>query len=188
MLPSAKDQTDAFDDLYKHYKHKIFNYFYRMTGNRENAEDLTQETFLKAYQGIDRFEGRSSISTWLFRIAVNTYLNAVAKTKQAPEECTVETIKDPSSLTKEMELRELQWCMQKFLSDLPDSYRTPIILYELQGLRIKEIAEIMNISPETVKIRLIRGRKKLRAIMCKQCSFFRPNNPCNCRGEKWKAK
>ncbi len=193
-LETKTHNTGQFEEIYESCKKRIYNYFYRMTGDREEAKDLTQEVFLKVYKGLDTFHGRSDIVTWIYKIAINTYKNFLRNKKKQYEsfgdnyEEEIAIVDKDILPLKHAEVKELEGCMQKFLNDLPDTYRMPLILYELQGLRIKDIAAIMNLSERNVKIRLIRARKKLREILCTQCYFFNPSNPCNCNGDGWQAK
>lgn len=183
-----------FEDIYKLHKTKIYNYFYRATGNAEEAKDLTHEVFLKAYKGLKSFNGRSDVSTWIYKIAINTYKDSVRKSSRRCILYLSDTNKEMPIIDKktlplkQTEVKELQECMQKFINDLPVTLKTPLILYELQGLKTAEIAKIMNISERNVKIRLIRARKKLKDILCSKCYFFNIKNPCNCKGEDWRAK
>ncbi|HDO22671.1 MAG TPA: RNA polymerase sigma factor [Nitrospirae bacterium] len=190
----VKCRKGQFEKIYDSCKNRIYNYLYRMTGDKEEAADLTQEVFLKAYRGLDNFNGRADITTWIYKIAINTYRNILRVKKpqitslENNNENEISIIYKSIPQLKQVEVKELEGCMQKFLNDLPDTYRIPLILYELQGLRIHEISEIMNVSDNNIKIRLVRARVKLKEIMCTQCCYFNPKNPCNCKGEDWNAK
>ena len=184
---------NRFEEVYNSHKTKIYNYFYRIYGNKEEAEDLTHEVFLKAYRGLKGFNGRAKISTWIYKIAINTYKNLLRNPRQQfmplLNDIDEEFVPDGKMLPlKQAEVKELEGCMQKFINELPATYRIPLIFHELQGLKTAEIAEIMNISERNVKVRLVRARKKLKDILCSQCYFFNPKNPCNCKGKDWKAK
>lgn len=144
---------------------KIINLIYGMTGNYHTAQDLTQETFLKAFQSRQSFNGQSKISTWLYRIAVNTTIDFQRKTcvrKENPtEEIEVNTAvsQDPDQKCQKTAMKEILF---KAISQLPAQQREVYTLREINGCSTKEVAEILNISVELAKWRLHKARTMLR--------------------------
>jgi RNA polymerase sigma-70 factor (ECF subfamily) len=146
-----------------------------MLGDEQDAEDVLQETFIKAFQHIDDFDGRSQLSTWLYRIATNEALMLIRKRK--PEPISVEEpgqdgdlelqeplqIVDWSNLPEEELLSsETQAYVKQAVNQLPDGLRTTFLLREVEGLSTLETAQVLNISEAAVKTRLSRARLQLR--------------------------
>ena len=182
-----------FQELYAAFQPKILRYLTRMVGENE-AEDLTQEVFIKIGPALERFRGEASLSTWIYRIATNTALDRLRS--QSFQRATLNSL-DQQNPTCEPETddknawtgektppvehqifrKEMNDCVQSFIEKLPGDYRTVLILNEFEGLRNKEIAEILGISLSTVKIRLHRARKKLKNELIANCdSYWVENN------------
>lgn len=164
----------ACDDLVQRFSQKIYNVALRLTGQQTEAEEVLQETFIAACRGVEEFEGRSSLGTWLYRIATNTGLMRLRRKKlstvplepPSDEEMTdfrPRQIQDwdwnPESITLTDELRQV---MDRAVAELPDSLRTAFVLRDLEGLSTKEAAEALDISEGSVKVRLHRARLALR--------------------------
>ena len=148
----------------------------RMTRNSADAEDLVQETYLKAYRAYDRFEAGTNLKAWMYRILTNTYINAYRKKQRRPDESDIDDVEDlylyrriggaegaTLGRSAEDELMEMfgEDEVKVALEDLPDHYRMPIILADVEGFAYKEIAEILDVPIGTVMSRLHRGRKQL---------------------------
>lgn len=167
----AGDQSE-FARLMDEYGEKIYAMVFRMLNNEQDTEDILQETFLKAYRSISAFEGKSSISTWLYRIAFNEALMLIRKRK--PESYLLsDDVEDDQEETPEI----VDWCCmpekelvnnetQKKLSEavekLSANLKAVFILRDLEGKSVKETAEILNLSESVVKTRLLRARMRLR--------------------------
>jgi len=163
----------AFSEVVTRYKAKIYNYVYRMTGSADDAEDLTQEVFIRMYTSIDSFRGQSSLPTWLFRIAGNLCIDRFRRTKnRVPAFSLDEPLGDdtgtqevadetyaPHRLLENVEMAEQ---IQMALSKLPDKLRTALLLHDIEGLPYEEIAEIAGCPLGTVKSRLFNARMQLR--------------------------
>ena len=166
--------NSAFEKLVKKYEKKIYNLAFRLTGKSEDASDILQETFLKAYHSLGDFRGEANFSTWLYRIALNIALMKKRKEKGkifepiesklfTPEGELTKEIPDWSNNPEaEIENKELRKILTETLSSLPDDYRTVLILRDIQGLSNKEVSEILKISIPAVKSRLHRARLFLR--------------------------
>lgn len=161
LVRRAKDgDIEAFAELFLIYKDRIYNFIYGMTGNDQDAEDLTQETFLKAFTGIKDFSFRSSFSTWLYRIAINTCLDKIRKERLDSKKLLPEV---PETGDFEVEERgEISRKVQEALSSLPPGYRAVLILREVEGLSYKEIGRSLGIPVGTVRSSLHRAREMLR--------------------------
>ena len=148
----------------------------RMTRNAADAEDLVQETYLKAYRAYERFEAGTNLKAWMYRILTNTYINAYRKKQRRPDESDIDDVEDlylyrriggaegaVLGRSAEDELMEMfgEDEVKVALEDLPEHYRLPILLADVEGIAYKEIAEILDIPIGTVMSRLHRGRKQL---------------------------
>lgn len=186
MLMPDKDLM--FQEIYNTFQPKILRYLARLVGENE-AEDLTQETFVKLSQGLENFRGESKLSTWLYRIATNTALDrlrspvfretSAARLPNASIEKDEPELDDRNTWTGEkipwvepqIYRKEMGACIRDFIGKLPESYRTVLVLSEMESLSNHEIAEILGVSLETVKIRLHRARTKLRQELETHCDF-----------------
>ncbi len=169
----AGDQA-AYAQLVEEHAGKIYRLALRLMGNEADAEDVLQETFLSAFRSIDRFEARSSLSTWLYRIASNAALMRLRR--KEPEQVSVDEpverddgeliprqLFDFCCLPEEDLLREEARAeMQRAVDELPPSLRSVFILRDIEGLSTEETAEALDLSVSAVKSRLMRARLKLR--------------------------
>jgi len=173
-----------FSDIYNEYQRSIYGYLLRLTENEAEAEDLTQETFIRAHRGLSNFRGESSLKTWLYRIASNIYLDYTRKSSTRKGKSTTTLDEklveydhwaDEESAKPEQiaEQSEMSSCVQDYIEALPDNYKTVLILHDEEGLKLCEIAEIIGCSENNAKIRLRRAREKLRTILNTACDFSR---------------
>lgn len=174
--------------LYNEFKPKIFRYLKRLAGEYD-AEDLTQDVFIKVSNALKSFRGESKISTWIYRIATNAALDrlrspsAKRTAPKGPRDMTTPVKIDiggydnrgekNSSPDEVLIRKEMNDCIRNFIERLPADYRTVLVLSELEELKNIQIADILGISLETVKIRLHRARIKLRKELETHCSFYR---------------
>ena len=179
VAEARQGNLDAFTDLVNLYERKIFRLTQHITGNREDAEDALQETFLKAYSRLDQFHGDSRFYTWLVRIAVNESLMKLRKRKTTAAVSLDEPVEsdgnfmprevaswDPSPEERyaQTELREI---LDRTVQALPPIFRTVFILRDLDHLSTEETAEALDISVPAVKSRLLRARLQLREDLTK---------------------
>lgn len=167
----------AFDQLVQKYREQIFSVVYNMTSNREDASDLTQEAFIKAFQAIGRFKGKSSFFTWLYRIAINTTMTFLKKRNRRRfisyeninEEVSSSEIFERLTAKNQSEkgalISELQEKLNDALQKLSLKHRTVVILHEIEGLEHAEIAEITKTSVGTVRSRLHYAKHQLQAYL-----------------------
>lgn len=167
-----KGEKEIFEKLVRRYQHKVYNTTYRMLGNREDAGDLAQETFIRVYQNLDRFKEKANFSTWLFRITTNLCRDQLRKRKREPATSSLTNSGDgeqeilipdnqysPEKVSIEQERKRE---IQNQLGKLPLEQREILILRDIQDFSYHQIAEILKISPGTVKSRLSRARRSLR--------------------------
>jgi RNA polymerase sigma-70 factor (ECF subfamily) len=164
---------EVFSSLVQRHQNMIFNFMYRMVGERGFAEDLTQEVFLKAYEALPRFRGEAAFATWLYRIAHNHCLNALrqkrreipvtALAKDPANGNPITRSPDPASPPDELlERRELQAVVQAKLAELTPEHRAVLVLRDIQGLSYDEIAAALNLEGGTVRSRIHRARIELK--------------------------
>jgi RNA polymerase sigma-70 factor (ECF subfamily) len=165
----------AFEKLVSLYSKKIYNYCYRMAGNKEDAEDILQDVFVKAYRSLNGFRRNSQFSTWLYRIAYNACIDHHRKKKivtvpvlgvdEEGRQLVTEIASDGPSLEEQVLSNERKLAVQKAIAKLRPEYRTVILLREIDGLSYDEIACVLNIPLGTVKSYISRARETLRASL-----------------------
>ncbi|MGB9080708.1 MAG: sigma-70 family RNA polymerase sigma factor [Desulfuromonadaceae bacterium] len=170
-----------FSAVYREYQPKIQRYLTHLSGESE-ASDLTQTVFLKVSRSLDGFRGESSLSTWIYRIATNTALDHAASSSVRQKDCeqlfendgSVDDFPDSrlQGTDREYIRREMNACIRGVVDQLPENYRTVLLLGEFEELSNTEIAAILDISLDAVKIRLHRARTALRNAMESRCSFY----------------
>ena len=170
--------TDAFELLVAAYEKTVYNVALQMTGNREDAQDLTQEAFFKAYNSLSSFRGESKFSSWLYRIVSNLCLDFKRRQSRRPSSSL--TVEDDEGETLQLDIADesqspevllerklTRDAVRRGLAELPDEQRQILLLREIQGLSYDEIADAMGLEPGTVKSRIFRARKKLCAFLLK---------------------
>ena len=169
-----------FTTIYEEFHSKIYRYLSHFSGEA-NALDLTQVVFFKVSRSLDSFRGECSLATWIYRIATYiSYDHALSsrekqrKTELFFDDSTLEdTLLNTDDLPEtEYIRREMNDCIRGLVDQLPDNYRTVLFLSEFEGFSNPEVAEILGLSVDTVKIRLHRARAKLREAMENHCSFY----------------
>jgi len=167
--------VEAFDKLMLKYRERIYSVVYNLCGNREDAADLTQGTFIKTFQSINRFQGQSSFFTWLYRICVNATLTHLRKnrlrtffsfeqfTEEEKSTEIIDALTDKSGADRETFVKELQQKLNEALQKLSIKHRTVVTLFEIDELSHDEIAEIMDCSVGTVRSRLHYAKQLLQA-------------------------
>ena len=167
------DSDLEFQKIYAAYQPRILRYLVRLVGEHE-AEDLTQEVFVKVSHALKAFRGESQLSTWIYRIATNAAIDKTrtpsfrqdARTSSLDDSDEAEnqevwTAEETPSLEQLLMRKEMYQCFESFVERLPVNYRTVVVLSELEQLTNNEIAEILGVSLDVVKIRLHRGRARL---------------------------
>lgn len=182
-----KADLAAFNEIVARYKNKIYNYLLRMTGSPDDAEDLTQEVFVRMYTNIASFRKEASLSTWLFRIAGNLAVDAYRRGKKerslalssldAPAPCSsgdedgygANASQDVPDWSHEpirlLGRKELGGQIQAALEKLPPKLRSAVVLHDVEGLPYEEIAAVENVPLGTIKSRIFNGRAALRQYL-----------------------
>lgn len=174
----------GFKEIYEEFHPKILRYLSRLAG-RDAAEDISQEVFEKVSRSLGNFRGESKISTWIYRIATNKTIDrfrspSVSRLSQQASLEGREGIEDrnvwtnqPNTATDGQVIRkEMSECVHEYIDRLKPEYRAVILLSEIEGLKNREIANVLQVSLDTVKIRLHRARAKLKKELDAGCDFY----------------
>ncbi|HUF04870.1 MAG TPA: sigma-70 family RNA polymerase sigma factor [Aridibacter sp.] len=168
----------AFEQLVNRYSPEIYGLLYRIMKDPEEARDITQETFLRAFRAISKFRGEASVKTWLYRIAINQSRNRYRWWQRRKKDKTVSLDDSPAGIERPLSeviagdeltpeedaLRREQGAMlETAIGELPEHFREAVVLCDVQGFAYEEIAEILEINIGTVKSRISRGRRELRS-------------------------
>lgn len=177
ILAVREGDTTAFRGLVEKYQGRVYSMLYGMLRNREDARDVAQDAFVKAFHRLDSFRLESSFYTWLYRIAMNLAIDLVRKRKRRPTSSFEEEIAtrdadggmselhQGAGPRKVLERKRLYKRIMDAVDSLPDDQKQAILLRELEGLSYKEIADIMGIPEGTVMSRLFYARKKLQKLL-----------------------
>ena len=165
ILACQRGDRAAFDRLVERHQRDVYRLCFRYVNNHEDAADLAQDSFVKAYRAIGRFRGDSAFSTWLYRIAVNTCLNFRSARRLAQEELS-ETLADPGApVSQRMQERELSQQVRDAVTRLPEKQRATLILKIYHDLTHEEVAGILGSSVGTVKANLFHAVGNLRKML-----------------------
>ena len=163
---------DACREVVDAYRDRLLTVIARVTGASGDAEDLAQEAFLKAFAAIDRFDGRSALFTWLYRIAINTARDWHDHRRRRPtvpldgaDGPLVDPVAPDAGPEQAAIRREERAAVRRALARLPEPFRTTLVLREMEGLAYEDIAEALDVSIGTVESRIFRARCKLRALL-----------------------
>ena len=179
MTVNTTTREDFTHDAMQHAP-QLFSTAMRMTRNRSDAEDLVQETFIKAWRSFTTYQQGTNLRAWLFRIMTNTYINKYNAQQRKPTETELDDVEelflykrlgavDQSQLSQSAEDQMLSLFtddeVKKALEELPDQFRIPVLMSDVEGFSYKEIAEILEIPLGTVMSRLHRGRKSMQKML-----------------------
>jgi RNA polymerase sigma-70 factor (ECF subfamily) len=169
-----RGDTVAFDRLVEQHGQWVYNLAYRMVGDRDEAHDIAQEAFVRAFTAIKNFRRGSSFSTWLYRVTTNACLDEIKRRRRRPTPASgLQTDDQPSAdppdprpdAAEQVEAAERRDIVRRAIAALPVHHRLTIVLYELQGCSYEEVAEITNTNVGTVKSRLNRARLALKEAL-----------------------
>ena len=189
-----------FEDTAMPFVDALYNTAYRMTRNSQDAEDLVQETYLKAYRYYDKFTEGTNLKAWLFRILKNTFINNYRKRQSQPPQSAFDDIEDAFENQIRVEpgkripnpeediLKDvLDEDVQRALDELPEDYRMVVLLADLEGFSYQEISEILEVPPGTVMSRLYRARRRLEEQMLEYArdhGYIRNGDPAKMRSRQ----
>ena len=174
---ARQGDLSAYDELVRRYQERIYATVYHMTSNHEDANDLAQEAFIKAFQALKSFKGGSSFYTWVYRIAVNKTINFLKQRKNRAQmslnDLDINAEHDPDLVAlisdktprREVNLTELQEKLNEAMQKLSEPHRLVVTLHDIQGLSHEEIADIMGCNIGTVRSRLFYARQQLQAYL-----------------------
>ena len=177
---------DAFETLVREHQTRVYNLALRMTGNPDDALDISQETFLKAWRTLGRFRGECSLGSWLYRIASNLSIDLLRKNRRQHLDKAVsleepgedgrplelpDVTGDPQALLERAEGRQAVW---ECLNRLPEEQKLILILRDVNGLSYEEIGETLDLELGTVKSRIFRARSRLANLLAEKETFDRP--------------
>ncbi|MEP6804108.1 MAG: sigma-70 family RNA polymerase sigma factor [Flavobacterium sp.] len=166
-------ETNSFAVLVDRYKDMIFSLAHKMIKNREEAEEVAQDTFIKVYNSLNKFKGDSKFSTWIYKIAYNTCLDRLKKNKKEDnnisiDEFSAHLIKTMDNALSALEEKERRQTIQDCLNLLPSDENFLLTLFYFEDQSLDEIGKIMNINANNVKVKLFRSRQKLAVILKKK--------------------
>lgn len=166
-------ETNAFAVLVDRYKDMIFTLALKMVKNREESEEVAQDTFIKIYNSLNKFKGDSKFSTWIYKIAYNSCLDRLKKNKKEDlkisiDEFSAHLIKTMDNALSALEDKERKQTIQNCLNLLPSEENFLLTLFYFEDQNLEEIGKIMSITANNVKIKLFRSRQKLAVILKKQ--------------------
>ena len=164
--------AQAFDEVYARFEEMVYNLAFRLSGNYEEAADLTQEVFLRIYRHLGSFGGRSSLKTWIFRIAINHCRDRLSRWRPLTQPIGSDTgegevaYPDPSRGPEELAVAADEGRrVSAGLSRLPQAFREAVVLRDIEGLSYEEIADVLGVRIGTVRSRIARGREQLRTLL-----------------------
>jgi RNA polymerase sigma-70 factor (ECF subfamily) len=180
MTSATLVPEDEATRIFSAHRGAIHRFLLSMTRDAAEAEDLTQETLLRAHTKLGTLDDESKLLPWLYRIATNlardrfrqpSWRHRLAPLEPEDSGPALPVVDTAPRLDKVMEQREMSDCVRKYLEDLADPYRTVILLHDVEGLTNPEMADLLGVSVDAVKIRLHRARTRLREALSAGCSF-----------------
>lgn len=190
LIQKAKNgDQDAFGQLVLAHQNKVYTICVHMVTDREEAADLAQEAFLKAWRSLSTFQGESSFATWMHRLTTNVCLDYLRKQSRRQNISTAVSLDDEDSGWTEpadhsqdpqqhLEREERKRALSRALAELPEHHRQTLIMREVSGMSYQEIADALNTDLGTIKSRIARARERLRKILLRDGNFF-PENASN---------
>ena len=165
-----------FEQVFAQYRAALRRYILSMVRSDAEADDLLQETFVRVLRKLDTLENPAMLSPWLYRIATNVSRDRFRKTSRDPvqlesDDSDSEAVDGDARLADLFERNEMSSCVQEYLHGLPDHYRSAILLHDVEGMTIAEMAQMLDATPGALKIRLHRARARLRQALQEACSF-----------------
>lgn len=183
---SRRGDQAAFDTLVRRYERQVYNTAYRLTNSYDDASDIAQEAFVRAWNNLKSFRGDASFSTWLYRIVTNVFLDERKRRRSRPQRSLEEVLElDENSVVRQfedtglspqarVEERERWQILQEAIAALPSPQRVMVVLYHTENRSYEEIAEIMRLPMGTVKSRLNRARLALKNRLAPVAELFLP--------------
>jgi RNA polymerase sigma factor (sigma-70 family) len=176
VLRVQKGDAVAFDQLIEKYKLRVYGVIYNMVSNHEDASDLSQETFVRAFKSIHSFKSKANFYTWLYRIGVNTTLNFLKRRKEPhlslnewdsdiDQDPALKELTSPDTGSNALDREELQQKLNEALQKLSEEHRAVVVLHDIEGLRHQEIAKILGCTEATARSRLFYAHQQLQSLL-----------------------
>jgi RNA polymerase sigma-70 factor (ECF subfamily) len=167
---TLQGNMQAYEGLIERYKHMVFTLAVKMMRNREEAEELAQDTFLKAYRGLKSYQGGAKFSTWLYKITYNTCLDQLKKNKRNPEATTLndrvlEKQWVSGGILENLDCADRKYRIGVAINKLSEEDAAIITMYYFDEMTLGEISEVVDLSTDVVKVRLFRSRKQLASLL-----------------------
>lgn len=163
-------EKQAYEVIMRRYNERLYKIARTYVKDEDAIEDILQETYVKAYENLGKFEGRSQLSTWLTRILINEALASINKTSKLDafsDQIVSPDIKKVQSAEHQVIRKNMQEIIEKAIDGLPQKYSSVFVMRELEGMNIREVAHALDISEENVKVRLFRAKKALQEVLRK---------------------
>jgi len=166
IIKAAGGDIEAFEDIYKVFSGYVYAIAYRVLGNKEDAEEVSQDVFVKIYRNLHKFNFRSALKTWIYRITTNVAINMYKKTikhkkRNVEYDDTIFSEKNKGSKVEKIEIEDKERTIKKMLEILPVDQKMCIVLKDIEGLSYEEISKALGVKLNTVRTRLKRAREKL---------------------------
>ena len=172
----AADSQPEFTEVLREFGGPLRGYLVNYCGDADLAEDLLQETLIRVEKNLGGFRRESSLKTWVFRIATNAAIDHFRKQASrvtvVPMDETGQLAADDPDMGEPLVITEMNDCIREQIDSLPTDYRAALVLHDLEGLTAAEVAAVCDISLATAKIRIHRGRRRLRRVLAEGCDFY----------------
>ena len=176
-MTQEKTPIENFDALVREFSAPLLRHLQRQVGDAAIAEDLLQETLLRASRGLAGFAGRSSLKTWLYSIASNVVVDHLRQPVRQQKIVAIEEAADLEdgsvALDERVVVDEMSVCVREVIDSLPPDYRTALILHDIEGMDGAQTAEVLGISLGATKVRIHRARARLKEALQSSCGFYR---------------
>jgi RNA polymerase sigma-70 factor (ECF subfamily) len=172
----STQERPEFEEVFARYRTALRRYILSMVRSDAETDDLVQETFVRVLRKLDTLENPAMLSPWLYRIATNVSRDRFRKTARDPvqvasDDSDDEAVDTDARLADLFERNEMSSCVHEYLHELPDHYRSAILLHDVEGMTIAEMARMLDATPGALKIRLHRARARLRQALQEACAF-----------------
>jgi RNA polymerase sigma-70 factor, ECF subfamily len=165
MAQVAAGDRDAFSELMAEHQDRVFAVCLRTMGEREAALDATQDTFVALWRKAGQYEGTAAVGTWLYRIAVNTCYDQLRRRRRRATEPLPDLEPADPRATDPFEAADERPALEHALRSIPEEFRVAVVLTDVEGLSIADVAEVLGVPPGTVKSRVFRGRRRLAELL-----------------------
>ena len=169
LARAVQGDHEALNDVMRLHEDRVFSVCLRIMGNREQALDATQDTFLTVFRKAHQFKGRSAVGTWIYRIAVNTCYDQIRKAKRRPSQPMPDYYDPEDELAgDQVEAAAVRPDIRKALQAIPQEFRAAVVLSDMEGMSLPDVAEVLGVPVGTVKSRVFRGRRLLAELLGNQ--------------------